>query len=91
MVRSFRCKETKAIFDGERSKKFQGIERVALRKLLQLNRAKMLEDLRSPGNSLETLTGDRAGQHAIRMNDQYRLCFAWNDGDANGVEIVDYH
>jgi toxin HigB-1 len=62
-----------------------------LRKLLQLNRANTLEDLRSPGNSLETLTGDRAGQHAISVNDQYRLCFVWNDCDANGVEIVDYH
>lgn len=91
MISSFRCKETKTIFDGIRTKKFQSIEKAALRKLLQLNRAKTLQDLRSPGNSLEALTGDRASQHAIRINNRYRLCFAWKDGYASAVEIVDYH
>jgi toxin HigB-1 len=91
VIRSFRCKETKTIYDGERAKKFLSIETVALRKLLQLNRAKTLRDLRSPGNALEALTGDRAGQYSIRVNDQYRLCFEWTDGDAWNVEIVDYH
>lgn len=83
--------ETEAIFNEERSLKFRNIERIALRKLIQLNRAKTLGDLRSPGNRLEALKRDRAGQHSIRINDQYRLCFTWKDGDASGVEIADYH
>ena len=63
----------------------------AYRRLAQLHSATKLEDLRSPGNSLEALTGDREGQHSIRVNDQYRLCFVWNEGDATDAEIVDYH
>ena len=91
MIRSFRCKETEKVFEGERSQNFQTVEKTALRKLLQLNRARELRDLRSPGNSLEALTGDREGQYSIRVNKQYRLCFEWKDGDATRVEIVDYH
>jgi proteic killer suppression protein len=67
-----------------------GTSKRSLRKLIQLNRAKTLEDLRSPGNLLKALSRDRAGQHSIRINSQYRLCFTWEDGDARGVEIVDY-
>jgi proteic killer suppression protein len=95
MIRGFRNRNTQNIFEGIRVKEFQAIERVALRKLIQLNRARNLNDLRSPGNSLEALKGDRAGQHSIRINDQYRICFTWqvqrNQGDAYDVEIVDYH
>lgn len=91
MIRSFRCAETKKIFEGERSRKLHAIEKTAYRKLAQLNAATTFADLRNPGNSLEALTGDRDGQHAIRVNDQYRLCFIWNEGDADQAEIVDYH
>jgi len=91
MIRSFRCPETEKIFNGERSKKFQALARVALRKLFQLHQARTLADLRLPGNSLEALKGNRGGQHAIRINDQFRLCFAWQQPDAYEVEIVDYH
>jgi proteic killer suppression protein len=73
-------------------RRFQSIERVARRKLLFLHRAVRLEDLRvPPGNQLEQLRADRAGTYSIRINDQWRLCFAWRDGDAHEVEIVDYH
>jgi addiction module HigA family antidote len=89
VIRSFRNAETERIFLGIRSKKFQAIEKVAARKLFQLYAAKSLLDPRSPGNSLEALTDDRAGQHSIRINDRYRLCFAWENGDACHVEIVD--
>jgi len=91
MIRSFRCAETEKLFLGIRSRKFQAIERTANRKLFQLHSATTLSDLRSPGNSLEALTGDRAGQHSIRISDQYRLCFVWRNGEALNVEIVDYH
>lgn len=91
MIRSFRCDDTRAIFLEERTRRFQQIAKAALRKLLQLNRAKSLEDLKSPGNALEALKDDRQGQHAIRINEQYRLCFNWTAGDAENVEIVDYH
>jgi len=91
MIRSFRCTETQKIFNGERSKKFHAIAKVALRKLFQLHQARMLYDLRLPGNSLEALKDNRAGQHAIRINDQFRLCFVWLQPDAYEVEIVDYH
>ena len=91
VIRSFRDAETEKIFLGIRSKKFQAIEKVAIRKLFQLHAARSLHDLRAPGNSLEALKEDRAGQYSIRINDRYRLCFVWENGDANHVEIVDYH
>jgi len=91
MIRSFRDAETEKIFNGIRSGKFQAIERVAIRKLFQLHAAKSLHDLRSPGASLEALKGVRAGQHSIRINDQYRLCFVWKNGDAYDAEVTDYH
>lgn len=92
MIRSFRCAETAALARGERVRRFEGIAAVARRKLRQLEIAGRLEDLRiPPGNRLEALRGDRAGQHSIRVNDQFRLCFRWTSGGAEGVEIVDYH
>jgi toxin HigB-1 len=91
VIRSFRDAEAEKIFLGIRSKKFPSIERVAARKLFQLYAARSLHDLRAPGNSLEALKDDRAGQHSIRINDRYRLCFVWENGDAHHVEIVDYH
>ena len=91
MIRSFRDAETEQVFLGIRSRRFQAIEKTAIRKLFQLHAARTLYDLRAPGNSLEALKGDRAGQHSIRVNDRYRLCFVWENGDACQVEIVDYH
>ena len=93
MIRSFKCRETEKIFSRRRSRKLpQDIQQVALRKLRMLNRAVTVNDLRvSPANRLEKLRGDRAGQHSIRINEQWRICFEWGDGDAHGVEIVDYH
>ena len=92
MIRSFHCKETEKLFNNRLSKRFQTIERVARRKLEILDAATKLEDLRSPpGNRLEALKGDRAGQHSIRINDQWRICFQWKEDKALEVEIVDYH
>ena len=93
MIRSFRCKETERIWQGQRSRKFPGdMQGRALRKLRQLDASTTLDDLRNPpGNRLEPLKGDRKGQWSIRINDQWRACFYWSDGDANDVEIVDYH
>ncbi|MGH8398239.1 MAG: type II toxin-antitoxin system RelE/ParE family toxin [Gammaproteobacteria bacterium] len=92
MIRSFRGKDTEALFDDQPVPRFRSIERVARRRLLYLHRAVRLEDLRAPpGNRLEALKGDRAGQHSIRINDQWRICFVWKNGDAFNVEIVDYH
>ena len=93
MIRSFKCKETEKIFNRTFSRKFpQDIQRVALRKLRMLNRAKILKDLLvPPGNRLEALHGDRKGQYSIRINDRWRICFEWQKGDAYNVEIVDYH
>jgi len=91
VIRSFLEGDTERIFQGNRSRKFQAIERIAIRKLFQLHAARSLYDLRAPGNSLEALKGDRAGRYSIRINDRYRLCFVWENGDASRVEIVDYH
>jgi len=93
MIRSFRSKETERIWQGERSRKFAGdIQDRALRKLRQLDAAVTINDLRNPpGNRLEVLKGDRAGQMSIRVNNQWRICFRWVDGDATDVEITDYH
>lgn len=92
MIKSFRSGETERLFDRERVRKFQSFERAAQRKLAMLNAAKQLRDLMvPPGNRLERLGGDRAGQYSIRINEQWRLCFVWRDGDAYDVEIVDYH
>lgn len=83
---------TEALFNDEDVPRFRAIERVARRKLLYLHQAQRLEDLKAPpGNRLEALKGDRKGQHSIRVNDQWRICFRWQDGDAWDVEIVDYH
>jgi len=92
MIRSFRSKDTEALFEDVRVPRFRAIERPARRKLLYLHRARLLQDLRvPPGNQLEALKGDRKGQHSIRINDQWRICFRWRDGDAHDVQIVDYH
>ena len=93
MIKSFKDKETERLFHRESSRKLpQDIQRVAFRKLRMLQRARSLEDLKAPpANRLEALKGDRKGQHSIRTNDQWRVCFLWQDGDAHGVEIVDYH
>jgi proteic killer suppression protein len=93
MLRSFRCKNTARIWQGEASRKFPGeIQDRALRKLRQIDAARTLDDLRNPaGNRLELLRGERAGHMSIRINDQWRICFAWDNGDAINVEIVDYH
>lgn len=92
MIRSFRCRDTEALFEDELVRRFQSIERAARRKLESLNSATRLEDLALiPGNRLEALKGDRAGQYSIRINDQWRLCFKWSEGHSTDVEIVDYH
>ena len=92
MIQSFRCRETEALFRRERSRRFGAIERQARRKLLMLDAAHVLDDLRRPpGNRLEALSGDRAGAHSIRINDQWRLCFVWAQEGPQEVEIVDYH
>ncbi len=92
MIRSFRDKDAEALFHDDAVPRFRNIERVARRKLLYLNAAKRLEDLRvPPGNQLEALKGDRKGQHSIRINDQWRVCFRWHEGEVLEVEIVDYH
>jgi proteic killer suppression protein len=92
MICNFRCKETKAIFRREGSRRFHSIERLALQKLLQIEASDRLEDLKvPPGNRLEKLVGNRAGQHSIRINGQFRICFRWENGAASDVEIVDYH
>lgn len=92
MIRSFRCKDTERLADGYRVRRFVAIERVAQRKLAQLDAAATLDFLRvPPGNRLEALRGDRRGTYSIRINDQWRLCFRFEDGDAWDAEIVDYH
>lgn len=93
MIRSFKDKETQKIFERVRSRKLPSdIQQVALRKLRMLNRAETLQDLRvPPANRLERLVGSRKDQYSVRINDQWRVCFEWQDGDAFDVEIVDYH
>jgi toxin HigB-1 len=92
VIKSFRCEETERLYHRQRSKRFQSIELVARRKLRQLDSATELRDLAAPpGNRLEALHGNRNGQHSIRINDQWRICFSWQKGDAYNVEIVDYH
>ena len=93
MIRSFKSKETERIWSGEKSRDYPStIQDRALRKLRQLDAAQTLDDLRNPpGNCLEALKGSRLGQRSIRINDQWRICFVWEDGDAHKVEIVDYH
>jgi proteic killer suppression protein len=93
MIESFKCKETEKIWNQVYSKRFStDIQRVALRKLFLLNRAKDINDLRMPpANRLEKLKGDRENQYSIRINDQYRICFTWENDSANDIEIVDYH
>ena len=92
MIKTFSGKETEALYNTGQSKVFSSIERIALRKLDMLHAAVKLETLKvPPGNRLEALKGDRQGQYSIRINDQWRICFRWEDHDAYDVEIVDYH
>lgn len=93
MIQSFADPETELIWSGRRSRKLPpDIQSVALRKLRMLNQARVLQDMRiPPGNRLEALKGARKGQHSIRINDQWRICFEWQDGGPHHVEIVDYH
>jgi proteic killer suppression protein len=92
MIISFKCKDTEQLAGGRRVRRFVNIERVALRKIRQLQAANQLDDLKvPPGNMLEALHGDRQGQHSIRINKQFRVCFRWTKAGAEDVEIVDYH
>lgn len=92
MITHFACKETRSFFQGKRIKQFIPFEKVAMRKLQQLNAATDLAFLRiPPGNHLEALKGDREGQYSLRINDRFRICFVWQNGHATHVEIVDYH
>lgn len=92
MIKSFRCKDTEKLFRDRKVRTFDTIERIARRKLYLLHASKTLEDLKvPPGNKLEKLSGNREGQWSIRINNQWRICFMWEDGDCYQVEIVDYH
>lgn len=92
VIKTFACRDTEALFNGMRVRRFVNIEGPARRKLEYLDAAGMVEDLRAPpGNRLEALKGDRSGQHSIRVNDQFRVCFRWKDANAYDVEIKDYH
>ena len=93
MIQSFKCRETNKIFRGLISRKFPSdIQTRAFNKLAAIHASLTLDDLKSPpSNHLEQLKGDRIGQHSIRINDKYRICFIWNEGNADEVEIVDYH
>ncbi|HVE07215.1 MAG TPA: type II toxin-antitoxin system RelE/ParE family toxin [Paraburkholderia sp.] len=92
MIKSFRCKDSEALYNGESPRRFRAIETVATRKLQMLDAAHDLKDLRSPpGNRLEQLRRDRADQHSIRINGQWRICFCWTSEGVTEVEIVDYH
>jgi proteic killer suppression protein len=92
MIQSFADKDTEELFQREANRRFNAIARVALRKLIQMNRARVLQDLAvPPGNRLEALKGNRKGQYSIRISDQWRVCFKWGAEGALDVEIVDYH
>ena len=92
MIKSFRDRDTEKVFNRARVRKLGALQQAALRKLLILDAAETLEDLKCPpGNRLEKLRGDRQGQHSIRINNQWRICFRWKGGEALDVEIVDYH
>jgi proteic killer suppression protein len=92
MIQSFRCRDTQALFEGKCPRRLRNIQPVAERKLAQLDAALTLDFLRAPpGNRLEALKGDRAGQHSIRINDRWRFCFVWTAAGPTEVEIVDYH
>ena len=92
MMRSFRCQETRAIHEGLSGRRFRGIEESARKRLRWLDAATSLADLAAiRGNRLEALKGGRAGQHSVRINDRWRICFSWREGNAHDVEIVDYH
>ena len=92
MIRTFGDSETEKVFQHRHSHRYAAFERVALRKLRQIHAVSRVEELREPpGNRLEQLKGDRKGQWSLRINDQFRICFEWRDGDAFNVEIVDYH
>ena len=91
-IRSFRCADTQSLYGGKKPRRFRNIEAVAQRKLQMLDDAEELRDLASPpGNRLEALSGNRAGQHSIRVNDQWRMCFVWTAAGPESIEIVDYH
>lgn len=92
MIQSFKCRDTLAIFEGKSPRRFKSFISVAERKLAQLDAAQTLDFLKAPpGNHLEPLKGDRKGQHSIRINDQWRICFKWSEVGPTNVEIVDYH
>lgn len=92
MILSFKDKDTELLYETEKCRRYNNIARVALRKLIQLDEAIVIEDMAvPPGNRLEALKGNRAGQHSIRINDQFRICLVWNGKDAEQVEICDYH
>ena len=92
MIKTFKCRDTEALFGGVRVARFANIAIVAMRKLQMVHAATRIESLRvPPQNRLEKLSGDRVGQWSIRVNDQFRVCFAWRDGAASDVEIIDYH
>lgn len=91
MIRTFASKDTERLFQRHRVARFQSFERTAQRRVTLLNRIRSLDDLKNPGFRLEALKGNRAGQHSIRINDQWRICFRWRNEDAYDVEIVDYH
>lgn len=92
MIRSFRCKETEKLFQRQRSRRFDSFAAAARRKLRMLDDAETLADVAAvPGNRLEALSGDRNGQHSVRINDQWRICFRWRAGAADSVEIAGYH
>jgi toxin HigB-1 len=91
VIRTFACKDTEQLHERKENRRFKNIANVALRKLRQIHTARELRDLNLAGNQLEKLSGNRKGQYSIRINDQWRVCFDWKDGDAENVEITDYH